>query len=211
MAADDYSLLAAATALSEDEPKRAGAEEAAQIKASAEKWIAGVTALFGLFGLGGLVVGKDTVASLNLTGKVLAGVALLVATGLAATAVVLSYRAAYGWPKVVDLGDDKLLAEWYKDKQGYARRAATFLRLSVCFAGGALVALLAAVAFVWYLGSPPTPMVQMTFTDGSSPCGQLINSSANGQLTIQLTDGTTRSVPAAELLQSVGVTSCPKP
>ena len=212
VAADDYSLLAAATALSQDEPKQAGVKEQSQIKASAEKWIAGVTALFGLFGLGGLVVGKDTVASLQLTGKILTGAALLVAVGLAATAVVLAYLAAYGWPKVVNLQEDQALAEWYEERQGYASKAAGFLRWSVRFAVGALAALLTAVAFVWYMpGSTPTPLVKMTFTDGYSPCGQLINSSANGQLTIQLSDGTTKSRPAAELIKSVGVTSCSNP
>ena len=198
VAADDYSLLAAATALSQDEPKQAGdneptaSKEQSQIQASAEKWIAGVTALFGLFGLGGLVVGKDTVASLGPTGKILTGVALLVAVGLAAMAVVFSYRAAYGWPKVVNLEEDQALAAWYKKRQGYAGRAATFLRVSVWFAGGALAALLTAVGFVWYLpGSTPiTPLVQLTLSNGTHPCGELVNSSTNGHLTIQPSSGT---------------------
>ena len=213
VAADDHSLLAAATALSQDEPKQSGVKEQSQIKASAEKWIAGVTALFGLFGLGGLVVGKDTVASLGLRGKIFTGVALLVAVGLAATAVVLAYRAAYGWPKVVNLREDRALAEWYEKRQGYAGKAATFLRGSVWFAVGALAALLAAVAFVWYMpgSTPPMPLVQMTFTNGTHPCGDLVNSSADGQLTFQLSDGTTTSERAAELIKSVGVTSCGKP
>ena len=218
VAADDYSLLAAATALSQDEPeqaednepKQAGVKEQWQIKASAEKWIAGITALFGLFGLGGLVVGKDTVASLGLTGKILTGVALLVAVGLAATAVVLSYRAAYGWPKVVNLEEDQALATWYEKRQGYAGRAATFLRVSVWFAGGALAALLIAVGFVWYMpgSTPTTPLVRLTFTNGTHPCGELVNSSANGQLTVQLSGGMPTSEPAAGLIESVGVTSC---
>lgn len=208
-AADDYSLLAAATALSQDEPKQDAVKEQSLIKRSAEKWIAGVTALFGLFGLGGLVVGKDTVASLQLPGRIATGVALLVAVGLAATAVILSYRAAYGWPKVVDLREDKKLSDWYAARQGYASRAANFLKLSVCFAGGALVALLAAVAFVWYMpGSTPTPLVKVTFTDGSSACGQLINSSADGHITVQASDGAILDRPVAELVKSVGVTAC---
>ena len=213
VAARDYSLLAAATALSEDKPKKDAAQEQSLIKASAEKWIAGVTALFSLFGLSGLIVAKDTVASLGTLGKVLTGVALLAAIALAAAAIVLSYRAAYGWPKVVDLRQDDALRKWFEDRQAYASRAAGFLQQSVVLALGALAALLLAVAFVWFLpgSGTPEPLVKMTLTDGSSACGKLVNSSADAHLRIQAPSGTIQDVPAAEVVRSVGVTSCTSP
>ena len=74
-------------------------------RASAEKWIAGVAALYGLFGLAGLVIAKDSLDGLSTGGRIGAALAALIGLVLAAVAIVNSYRAAYGWP-VITYGID---------------------------------------------------------------------------------------------------------
>ena len=202
--ADDSSLLAPASAL-----QASATSEQSQVKAAAEKWIAGITALFSVFGISGLVVGKDAVSGLEPSGKVAIGIALGAGCIAAACAIFASYRAAYGWPKVVNLRDDVKLREWFDKRQGYTRTAATSLRYAVLCAGISLAALLAAVGFVWFWpSSPAVPLVTITLVDGSTICGELVSSLNDGHIKIQLSSQSIRNPPIAKIVKIVNSVSC---
>ena len=136
----EETLLGAARAFAEDRPL----QEAA-VRATAEKWIAGVTALFGPSGLAGIVTVKDAVAGVDQTTKIVAGALLLVVIIGAAAALFETYRAAYGFPKTVDVMDNQQLREWFADRQQNTRKTVGLWRRGVLSALVALVALIASV------------------------------------------------------------------
>lgn len=144
-AADD-SLLAEATALND-----AVAKQDTAVQSSAEKWLAGITALYGLFGLTGVAVGKDSVSQLSTGGKLGVAGAGLAGLTLAALAVVAGYKAAYGWPVVTRILDDEQLKEWARKRDQYSRTAAGLLQRAVLFAVLSLGALVVATALIWFL------------------------------------------------------------
>jgi hypothetical protein len=122
-----------------------------RIQAAAEKWVGAVTAIVGLFSLAGIATAKDALTGIGTEQKWLVAGALVAALGLAATALVSGYRAAYGWPATVDVSDNAKLQAWYDDYRRYAQTAAGGLRTAVVFALGALAALVAVMLLVWFL------------------------------------------------------------
>jgi hypothetical protein len=201
----DETLLAAARALAEDQPK-----QEATVRAAAEKWIAGVTALFGLFGLAGIVTAKDAVTGVDLPAKIIASVLLLIAIISAATALFETYRAAYGFPKAVDVADNEQLRQWFTERQKSGEKSANRLRQGVFFALVAVVALIACVGVIRFAPvTPAAPLVKVTLVDHSFVCGELLNTTKNGELRIRLIDGTVRAVNVAQIATSINVVGCP--
>jgi len=119
---DDRSL-AAARALAAD-----AKDEESWLRSSAEKWTTGVTALYGLFGLSGVVAGKDSIAALPTVARVVVGIVTAVGVACAAKAIFDSYRAAYGWPVLVGVGDEEKLRKWHAERRRQAESAATHLK-----------------------------------------------------------------------------------
>ena len=103
---------------------QAANDELPRVRTAGEKWIAGVTALLGLFGLTGVVVGKDVVASLSSTGKFFVALFLAAAVITAVIALINTYSAAYGWPSIKDVTDDESLSAWNKARLEYVSTAA---------------------------------------------------------------------------------------
>jgi hypothetical protein len=149
---EDLRLLPVAKALSE-----AVGSQDKRIQAAAEKWLGAVTAIFGLFSLTGIATAKDALAGLRTDLRWSVAATLLAALGLAATALVLGYRAAYGWPATVDVCDNEKLQAWYENYRAYAQTAAGNLRRAVAFAFGALAALVGVMLLVWFLPRAVTP------------------------------------------------------
>jgi hypothetical protein len=142
----DRSILPAARALED-----AVAEQDKQVQASAEKWLAGITAVFGLFTLSGVVTPDKATEGLSAWGKVWVALALVAATAAAATALGLGYGAAYGWPRPVDVSTKKKLEAWFRQRRAYAETASAKLRFAILTAFGALFLLVVAVALLWFL------------------------------------------------------------
>jgi hypothetical protein len=216
-AGGDQSLLPALNALDE-----ATSDELTSVRATAGKWLPGITALYGLFGLAGVLVGKTSVQGLPTAGKVT--VAAAVALGLASTiaAVLLGYRAAYGWAKVASVGDDQKLIEWYRQRRTAVLTAPRQLRLAICFSLAALVMLLVGVGALWFwpAASATPPTVKVTYqaeTSGGATqfvCKTLINLSANGSVEVQPASGsasTTIVITTPEIKSIASAASCPAP
>ncbi len=142
----DLRLLPAAEAL-----RAAVAGQDKRIQAAAEKWVGAVTAIVGLFSLTGIATAKDALTGLRTELKWLVAGALVTALGLAASALVFGYRAAYGWPATVDVSDNAKLLAWHDDYRRYAQTAAGSLRTAVVFAFAALGALVVVMLLVWFL------------------------------------------------------------
>jgi hypothetical protein len=204
-ASSDETLLKAAQALRD----QAGTEET-RLRASAEKWTAAVTALLGLFGLAGFVVGKDTFTGLPLWVKWSAGLATLAAVALGASAVYLSYKAAYGWPVIIDLGDDEKLLKWYADKRARLGQAANDLKTGVLLAIMALTALALAAGLILFAPrEPPKPLVKITLVTDAQVCGHVLTSTQQSTVWIMKTNGDVITIPLSQVRSIAVVATCP--
>lgn len=173
------------------------------VRSSVEKWLPAVTALYGLFGLSSLVVGKDTLAKVPVEGR--AAVAIIVVIGLILTglAIWFGYRAAYGWLKVHDVSDDARLQEWYRERRGAIKNAPGRLAWALSFASAAVAVLLLAIGVLWFWPpvASPSPIVDVSYrmngdtAQQASVCGALATS--EGALVRILTSvgDTKRTVP----------------
>ncbi|MFD4657078.1 hypothetical protein ACFWP2_15790 [Kitasatospora sp. NPDC058444] len=197
-AGTDASLLPALRAVQE-----VTASEESAVRGSAEKWIAGVTAVFGLFGLVGVAVGKDSLTGLDDWARALAGAAIAVALGSAGWAVYCTSRVAYGWPVTVDIGNDALLIHWFDERRTHLDRAAKRLRRGVAWSAVCLGLLFAAVGLIWFgprtPAGPASPLVLVTRSDGSQVCGTLLDTVGDGELRVRRPDGSLVTIPASQL------------
>ncbi|MFG3381441.1 hypothetical protein [Streptomyces sp. NPDC047999] len=204
-AATDASLLPALRAL-----KEATATEESTLQSMAEKWVAGVAALLGLFGLVGVVMGMDAFTGLSTLGRVVAGLFSGVAIVGAAGAVVLAYKAAYGWPVEVNLKDDYLVAKWFDNRRGRLKEAAGQLRRGVVWALCSLGALAVAVGCIWFWpqSSPEGPLIEVTRGNDSKVCGTLLDSKTDHELRIRRPNGEVELFGAPDTRSVKNVDSC---
>lgn len=194
-AAYDESLLTAARAL-----QGAVADESSRVRASAEKWIAGVTAVFGIFGLSSIALGKEGIGALPLPGRIVAGAVALLALIAAASAIFHSYRAAYGWPVITDVGNDEELRAWHKGRRLRLGKAADDLKDGVVWAMVALGSLATAIGLVLFWPAETTkPLVKVTRTDDSEVCGSLLDTTTSSQVRVKKADGAVAAFPAADV------------
>ena len=202
--AADTSIFPAADALAKE-----AEQQDALLRASAEKWIAGVTALLGLFGLAGLVVNKDTLRALPDAYLIAAAVLLGLALMSAVMAIIKSYKAAYGWPRVVDVSDDAKLASWFKDRRARLGVAASALQNGVKFSIGAISLLFACVGVIIFAPSASAkPLVAVTTENSAGECGELLSSTQGNGLRIQRTDGSITVIPWSTITKIDLVDDC---
>jgi hypothetical protein len=202
----DPTLVTAAEAL-----RDAGTSQLADLRSAAQKWIAGVTALFTLFGLAGTAISKTTVAGLDTGWQVGIAVCAAIAVMLAGLAVYWIYRAAYGWPVTRPVRDDDELRDWYCAQQAAPSVQAGLLRSGVRAAAGALAVLVVAVGLLWFAPQPVTAAspVQVTLTDGSQLCGTMVPATATGIPRLRrASDGVVVPIPVRMIAGLTTVAGC---
>jgi hypothetical protein len=201
----DPQVAAAAQAL-----RAAGPKQLADIRAAAEKWIGGLTALFSLFGLAGLVTSRSTLTSLATGWQVLIAIGVVVAAALAGLAIYRIYRAAYGWPVTRPVNNDRELLAWYAAQEAAPRVQAACLRDGVRAAGGALVALIITAGLLLLAPSktPTVPFVQVTLTDGSQVCGTLLPATPGATLIRRAGDGNSVNLAPRSIEAETVVAAC---
>ena len=201
----DPQVAAAAQAL-----RAAGPKQLADIRTAAEKWLGGLTTLFGLFGLAGLVTSRSTLTSLATGWQVIIVIGVVVAAGLAGLAIYRIYRAAYGWPVTRPVNNDRELLAWYAAQEAAPRVQAACLRDGVRAAGGALVALIVAAGLLLLAPSktPTVPFVQVTLTDGSQVCGTLLPATPGATLIRRAGDGNSVNLVPRSIEAETVVTAC---
>jgi hypothetical protein len=170
--AADSRTVAAAEALQEAEQ-----DAETRLRAAAEKWVGGVSAVLALFGIASTVAGGSILKNLSDTRKPVVIGLTLTAIAVAIAAIVLSYLAAYGWPKKVDVGDDEKLLDWYNQRRARLTTISDRLRLGVVAAVVSIGLLTIAAGIAWTApgkvpGKKPSHTVQVTLTH-STRCGQL--------------------------------------
>jgi hypothetical protein len=202
----DPILVTAAEALRDAAPRQLG-----DLRSAAEKWIAGITALYGLFGLAGVSITRDTVTKLTTGWQVAIAVPAVIAVALAGWAIYWIYRAAYGWPKVRSVRDDEELRGWYAAQLAAPARSASLLRAGVRTAGASLAALTLTVGLLWFapVAVPATPLVQATLDNGSQVCGTLLPATAEQAARIRRSaDGTAVLIPVSQIAGLTAVATC---
>lgn len=202
--AGDPAMLKAARAVE----KSIDGEEA-RVRVSAEKWIAGIAALLPLFGLTGVIAGKDSLSGISDPWPAIAAGVAGLALICAAAAILLSYGAAYDWPVEIDVDDDEKLETWFRDRRERIRGAASDLRNGVFAACATLMLLAAALGIVWFgPRDTPEPLVKVTATTGSFACGHLLKSAKGRVVRVQRDDGTVAAYKAREVSAVAPVKSC---
>jgi hypothetical protein len=202
----DPTLVAAAEALN-----ASGTVQVTGIRAAAEKWIGGVTAIFSLFGLAGITITRTTLAGLSTWWQAGIAAAAAAAIVLAGLAIFRIYRAAYGWPVTYSVIDDDELRDWYSAQRKAPAVQAGYLRDGVRAAGAALAVLVITVGLLWFAPQQQAgvSLVQATLSDGSRVCGTLLPATDSGTPRIrQASDGAAVSVPLRSLTGLIAVTAC---
>ncbi|WP_416956255.1 hypothetical protein [Streptomyces sp. Agncl-13] len=146
----DLGMLPAAEALAD-----AQATQNARVHGAAEKWIGGISAVYSLFSLAGVATAKNALDGLSSGQRWLVAAAMLAGVAAAGTALFLGYLAAYGWVRMVAVGDDEKLRLWHTDEGAYAARAARQLSWAIYAAFGSLAAITIMMMLVWFLPRAP--------------------------------------------------------
>ena len=202
----DPTLVTAAEALRDAAPRQLG-----DLRSAAEKWIAGITALYGLFGLAGVVITRDSVAKLTTGWQIAIAASALVAVALAAWSIYWIYRAAYGWPKTRSVRDDDELRAWCAAQLAAPAASAALLRAGVRAAGASLAALTLTVGLLWFapVAAPVTPLIQATLENGSQVCGTFLSATAGRAARIRSSaDGTVAVIPISQIAELTSVATC---
>jgi len=147
--AEDDRMLPAAEALND-----AAANQLTDVRNAVEKWLPGVAALYGLFGLAGIVTAPSRVAKLAVGEKWLVAAFILVGLGATITSIICGYRAAYGWPRIVKVMSNEQLQAWYEKRKNRAGKAIALFRTALVCALIALTALLLAAGTLWTWPAP---------------------------------------------------------
>ncbi|MXM62131.1 hypothetical protein GR925_01355 [Streptomyces sp. HUCO-GS316] len=199
----DPRLAAAARAL-----ETAGQDAESRLRTAAEKWVAGVAALLALFGIAGTVTGGTILDKTSEGGRESVVGLTLAAVAVAVVAVVFSYLAAYGWPKVIEMNDPKLL-NWYEGRRNRLRTIARRLRWAVVAAVLSIGLLASAAAVAWLNASnSPDTTLKVTANDDSVTCGTLLAAKTPGTVRLRVADGTVKKVPLGTATKVESVRSC---
>jgi hypothetical protein len=193
----------------------ASQEAGTGIAVAAGKWIPGVSALTGLFGLASIAFSRDAVDKLSTGWRVTAYILVVAATVLAAAATVVIYRAAFGWPERLQLDREEDVLAAARKIQGRVEVTSTRLKQSVGLAGAALAALLAAIGVLWLQPqSQPSLNVEYSLSGNTQApavrCGTLLGV-ASGKLRLRVaetTGSTTLIIPVTEVTRLTPVTKC---
>jgi len=206
VSAGDITMLGAAKAFND-----ASANELSVVRGLAKNWVQGVAALLGLFSLAGLVFTATAVSGLSPGYQI--GFAACAATAFAAAAVgtYLAYRAAFGWPKSSAVKTDADLRAFYSNPHARAKDAANFMKLGVASTFLSIAALGAAILVLWFgtPASPPSPLVMITSSDGSQPCGYLLPAGSDGTVNVRKSDGQVVPTAPGKVTTVTTVSSCP--
>lgn len=182
-----------------------------RLRAAAEKWTAGISALLGVVSAIGLSSGAEQIRKLSLGGRlgVLAITIVFLMSG--GFAILQAYRAAYGWPRTRRVvSDDELLA-WYGEHNDLPVVTAARLRTAVVSSIVAIAAVAVGAALTWFLpeSASSSPMVKATLQDQSTLCGALLDSQADGMLVLRLADrGSIVVLPVTRVVRLSSAESC---
>ena len=199
----DPRLSAAAHALAAE-----GQDARSRLRTAAEKWVAGVAAVLALFSIAGTVAGGSILSTVRDDSRGIIVGLTVAAVAVAVVAVVLSYRAAYGWPKVLEMTDVELLA-WHQARGTRLRTIARQLRWAVVAAVVSIGLVTSAAAIGWLNPSTsPSTTLKVTDQDETVACGTLLDAKKQNTVRLRLTNGSVEDVPLGTAAKVESVKSC---
>lgn len=197
-----------------------GAQDSAEsnLRSAAEKWIAGVAALLGVFGIATTIGGGKDLSAISdapialpfglVSARILAGVLSGLALTIAVASIICSYLAAYGWPKVWNLKNEGEAIAWYDGRLARVGRTAAQMRWGVALATVS-VALLASVAGIaWFGPAGAEPTVKVSLKDESVRCGQLLSTGKSEGVRLRGKDGLVVTVAMDQISKVGAADSC---
>ncbi|WP_380550354.1 hypothetical protein [Streptacidiphilus alkalitolerans] len=149
--------------------------ELTRVRSAALAWRNGLAALLaGLIGFG-LVRGRSDISALNGDYAVAVGLLLLLALVLGGAAAYWLMAAAHGLPRVIPLGSQTPPTD-HQEAVSSARR----LRNGVVATFLCTIALIAAVATLWYGPPADAPAIHITLPDGTTQCASTLTMDPQG-------------------------------
>jgi hypothetical protein len=124
------------------------------VRTAVEKWLPGLAALYGLFGLAGVVTARSNIVKLGVGEKWAVAAFALIGLGATIVSITCGYRAAYGWPRTVKVMTNEQLQVWYEKKNSRAGKTIALFRTALVWALIALIALLLAAGTLWVWPAP---------------------------------------------------------
>jgi hypothetical protein len=153
-------------------------EELPRLREAAEKWGQTLAALFGLFGIAGLIQGRDELDKISRDWAIGIGACLLVSFVAAGIAVATAAMAAQGWPRTVS---DEGLTE---ASITAADDAQFWLIVSRLVGMLALIPLVLAIAITWFGPDSTDDVRYLVIHDDGVACGKL-GRTAGGSITVR--------------------------
>jgi hypothetical protein len=123
-------------------------EELREVRAASAGWRTALAAMLGLVTTVSLVKGRDSVAGLGLTVRIVVGCLLLTAVITASVGAFVASRSAFGMPKEEDV--PARLDELIRVERARVRRAVRDLRIAIVLTFLTLALIVAAVGLFWY-------------------------------------------------------------
>lgn len=187
------------------EYERLAIEELPRVRAAAEKWLASLGALTGLFAAVVVVKGRDDIGELTQDARV--GVACLVlgAFTLAVVAIVLGAHAAQGAPRKRELDDGRALRRWSSTA---AQTASGLLRWSRILAILAVGLMAAAVGATWFGPTIHESRLLLVSRTGATVCGRVESGPPVAGVRLKTSTGVV-TLPASAVLVALTVAECP--
>jgi len=141
----------------EPKPEKPPEDALSNVRTLAKEWLGGITALFGIFSVGGFFIAGDAIEGLDEWRPYAFMAAALLAVALTAASIGMGNKAAYGWPGKPKRTITGLRYREAQPRQAYVpkrgpdalRGAVHDLEWAAVLAGAALLALVAAVGVVW--------------------------------------------------------------
>jgi hypothetical protein len=179
--------------------------ELPNIRSVAEKWTGTVTALAGLSTIIALLQGTDKVAKLGLAVQVSLFAALVIALGLAVSAIYLGTQAAYGEPGAPMPDDWELVYERFKEEATTAARKLKSSQKLALIASILIILILATLWFAPQQGDSSTEAL-VVHSSGQVTCGTLQTENSTVSLT---SSDTKKPQPLTDVASFTIVSHCP--
>jgi hypothetical protein len=178
------------------------------IRASAEKWVAAIAAILGIFTVAAVVKGPSDVSKIDLGWTIVVAAATAGAIGCAVWATYLASRAAYGVPtKLYRVGSE--LRKYHRSQADEAGRQLTS---AIRYSLQAVALLALAVGILWFV-TPREPAAQASVlvvtADGEVVCGSLQGAEDDSSISVKPKEDPARTIEAADVASVTAVASCP--
>lgn len=186
--------------------RRLVTNELASTRRAASGWARGIAGIFiAIAGLG-VVHGRADVETLAAPFPLIVGIALALAVVAGVAAAVATMRAAHGRPGMISLPKYRARITDTVSEHAEARSSIRALAIGIVFAGVSVLAIVVAIAAMWYGPGANPAVVSVIDDDGTRWCGS-VERVIGGFASIQTEEGIVR-VDLATIRSLAAVADC---